>query len=74
MQEQLLLTPAAFFVACQLNGRNGITDIQYAFARQFGGQDRGDAVRLHGTAAGPAVVQPQRQPVRGQGNSIAAIP
>jgi AmmeMemoRadiSam system protein B len=38
VQEQLLLTPPAFFIACQLNGQNGITDIQYAFARQFGGQ------------------------------------
>lgn len=36
--EQLLLTPLAFFIACQFNGQNGITDIQYAFARQFGGQ------------------------------------
>lgn len=38
VQEQLLLTPPAFFVACQLNGQNGMTDIQYAFAQQFGGQ------------------------------------
>lgn len=38
VREQSLLTPAAFFIACQLNGQNSITDIQHAFAQQFGGQ------------------------------------
>ena len=32
-----MLTPPAFFIACQLDGRNDIVDIQYAFAKQFGG-------------------------------------
>lgn len=35
---QLLLTPQAFFIACHLDGDNGVTDIQYAFARQFRGE------------------------------------
>ncbi|MCZ6872266.1 MAG: AmmeMemoRadiSam system protein B [bacterium] len=38
VQEQLLLTPLAFFIACQLNGQNDVSDIQHAFARQFSGQ------------------------------------
>jgi AmmeMemoRadiSam system protein B len=38
IHDQLLLTPPAFFIACHLDGKNGIIDIQYAFAQQFGGQ------------------------------------
>ncbi|GIX48333.1 MAG: MEMO1 family protein [Candidatus Tectimicrobiota bacterium] len=38
VEEQLVLTPAAFFVACQLDGQHDVVDIQYAYARQFGGQ------------------------------------
>ncbi len=38
VQEQILLTPPAFFIACHLDGQNDPTDIQYAFAQQFGGQ------------------------------------
>lgn len=38
IEEHVLLTPPAFFVACHLDGMNDITDIQYAFASQFGGQ------------------------------------
>jgi AmmeMemoRadiSam system protein B len=38
VEEQMLLTPPAFFIACHLDGTNDITDIQYAFARQSGGQ------------------------------------
>ncbi len=34
---QLVLSPAAFFVASCLNGNNEVRDIQVAFARQFGG-------------------------------------
>jgi AmmeMemoRadiSam system protein B len=37
VEEQIILTPPAFFIACQLDGRNDIVDIQYAFAKQFGG-------------------------------------
>ncbi len=37
VEHQLMLTPPAFFIACQLDGKNDITDIQYAFAKQFGG-------------------------------------
>ena len=32
-----MLTPPAFFIACQLDGKNDIVDIQYAFAKQFAG-------------------------------------
>jgi AmmeMemoRadiSam system protein B len=35
---QILLTPQAFFIACHLDGSSDVTDIQYAFARQFGGE------------------------------------
>jgi hypothetical protein len=38
VEEQVLLTPPAFFIACYLDGQNEIADIQHAFARQFGGQ------------------------------------
>jgi hypothetical protein len=37
VEGQVMLTPPAFFIACQLDGRNDIVDIQYAFAKQFGG-------------------------------------
>jgi hypothetical protein len=37
VEGQIMLTPPAFFIACQLDGRNDIVDIQYAFAKQFGG-------------------------------------
>lgn len=37
VEDQLLLTPPAFFIACHLDGQNDVADIQYAFARQFGG-------------------------------------
>src|SRR5215470_7260698 len=37
VEDQLMLTPPAFFIACHLDGKNDIPDIQYAFARQFGG-------------------------------------
>ncbi len=43
VQEQLLLTPLACFIACQLNGQNDVADIQHAFARQFSGQILGSA-------------------------------
>lgn len=38
VEQQLLLSPQAFFIACQLNGRHDMVDIQYAFAQQFNGQ------------------------------------
>jgi hypothetical protein len=38
VEEQILLTPPAFFIACHLDGTKSITDVQYAFARQFDGQ------------------------------------
>lgn len=37
VEEQLMLTPPAFFIACHLDGQNDIVDVQYAFAKQFGG-------------------------------------
>jgi len=37
VEHQIMLTPPAFFIACQLDGKNDIVDIQYAFAKQFGG-------------------------------------
>lgn len=37
VEEQMLLTPPAFFLACQLDGQHDIADIQYAFAQRFGG-------------------------------------
>jgi AmmeMemoRadiSam system protein B len=38
VDEQLLLSPQAFFIACHLDGQNDVADIQYIFARQFDGQ------------------------------------
>jgi hypothetical protein len=38
VEEQLLLSPQAFFIACHLDGNNDVVDIQHIFARQFGGQ------------------------------------
>jgi AmmeMemoRadiSam system protein B len=38
VEQQMLLTPTAFFVAAHLDGTNGIRDVQQAFARQFNGQ------------------------------------
>jgi AmmeMemoRadiSam system protein B len=38
VDEQLLLSPQAFFIACHLDGQNDVTDIQHIFARQFHGQ------------------------------------
>lgn len=37
-EAQLFLTPAAFFIACQLDGYCDVAEVQAAFARQFGGQ------------------------------------
>jgi hypothetical protein len=37
VEEQILLTPAAVFVASSLDGQNDVRDIQVAFARQFRG-------------------------------------
>jgi AmmeMemoRadiSam system protein B len=37
VSEQLLLTPAAFFIASLFDGRRTIADIQLAFGRQFNG-------------------------------------
>ncbi len=34
---QILLTPPAFFIACQLDGHHDVVDIQAAFAQHFGG-------------------------------------
>jgi len=38
VDEQLVLSPHAFFVAAHLDGQQDVTDIQYAFAQQFGGR------------------------------------
>jgi MEMO1 family protein len=38
VDEQLLLSPQACFIACHLDGKKDIADMQYIFARQFGGQ------------------------------------
>ena len=38
VEQQILLTPAAFFIASHLNGQCGLRDLQDAFARQFEGQ------------------------------------
>ena len=43
VESQLLLTPQAFFIACHLDGEHDVTDVQYLFARQFGGQLLGAA-------------------------------
>lgn len=37
VEEQILLTPAAFFIASSLDGKADVSDIQVAFARQFRG-------------------------------------
>jgi MEMO1 family protein len=37
VEHQIMLTTPVFFIACQLDGKNDIVDIQYAFAKQFGG-------------------------------------
>ena len=38
VEEQLLLTPAAFFIAAMLDGNRSVLDIQYEFAQRFDGQ------------------------------------
>lgn len=38
VEHQIMLTPAAFFIALQLDGQTDVLDIQQAFARQFDGQ------------------------------------
>lgn len=38
VEGQLLLSPAAFFVATCLDGESDVLDIQYAFSKQFDGQ------------------------------------
>ncbi len=38
VEHQIVLTPAAFFVATQLDGEKDVQAIQHAFAQQFGGQ------------------------------------
>ena len=38
VEEQLLLTPAAFFIAAMLDGKRSVLDIQYEFAQRFEGQ------------------------------------
>jgi MEMO1 family protein len=38
VEDQILLTPTAFFIACHLNGVNDLADVQYAFAKQFAGK------------------------------------
>lgn len=38
VEEQLLVSPLAFFIASQLDGTSDVTDIQCAFARQYQGQ------------------------------------
>lgn len=38
VEQQILLTPAAFFVATQLDGQHDMGDVQAAFAHQFNGQ------------------------------------
>ena len=42
IEEQLILTPAAFFIAALLDGRNTLGDIQEAFRNQFGGAQVAD--------------------------------
>lgn len=48
VEEQMLLTPPAFFLACQLNGQHDVADLQYAFAQRFNGHllSREDIERL----------------------------
>lgn len=38
VEDQVLLSGGAFFIASQLNGANEVIDIQYLFARETGGQ------------------------------------
>ncbi|MBI4560210.1 MAG: AmmeMemoRadiSam system protein B [Candidatus Hydrogenedentes bacterium] len=38
VEQQILLSPLAFFIASQLDGLNTVTDIQYLFATHFDGQ------------------------------------
>jgi AmmeMemoRadiSam system protein B len=38
IEEQMVLSPPAFFIASHLDGNNDVTDIQYAFVKQFGGK------------------------------------
>jgi len=37
VEEQVVLSPPAFFVAASLDGTSDVVDVQHAFARQFGG-------------------------------------
>ena len=37
-EESVVLSPAAFFIATLLDGRNGVTDIQYHFVNESGGR------------------------------------
>ena len=39
VEEQLLLSPMAFFIAAQLTGLNELEDVQRAFRERFGGMD-----------------------------------
>lgn len=43
VEEQLVLTPAAFFIASLLDGRRGIGDLQAAFRDHFGGAEVAEA-------------------------------
>jgi hypothetical protein len=47
VEHQIVLTPAAFFVATQLDGASDVRAIQHAFAQQFGGQEVSSADILH---------------------------
>lgn len=38
VEEQLVLSPLAFFIATQLDGLNDVTDIQYLLSRETGGR------------------------------------
>lgn len=38
VEHQVMLTPAAFYIALQLDGQHDVVDIQHAFTRQFGGE------------------------------------
>lgn len=44
LDAQLVLSPAAFYIATFLDGRNEISDIQYAFVHDFGQVLRGEDV------------------------------
>lgn len=41
VEEQMVLTPAAFFIASQLTGHNEVADVQRAFQAQFNGTNIG---------------------------------